>query len=115
MAEGRDMGSVIFPEADYKFYVDASPEERARRQQRDLEEKGQRQGYQDVLVAVLERDRHDRDRETAPLRVPDGATVIHTDAMTVKGVVERILGELGSAARPSNGDGSAAASRGGTE
>ena len=112
VAEGRDMGSVIFPEADYKFYVDASPETRARRQQRDLEEKGQRQTYKDVLVDVLERDRHDRDRDIAPLRVPLGATVIETDSMTVKEVVERILAEVESATRP-NGDGSPAEVRGG--
>jgi cytidylate kinase len=113
VAEGRDMGSVIFPEADYKFYVDAFPEERARRQQRDLAEKGEQQSYQDALAAVLERDRHDLERETAPLCVPQGATVIHTDSMAVTEVVERILEEMDSGAR-SNGDGPPAESHGGS-
>jgi cytidylate kinase len=91
VAEGRDMGTVIFPEADYKFYLDASPEERARRQQMELEVKGHSKSFADVLSEVLERDRHDRERAHAPLRVPQGAIHIRTDNLSIKDVVEMIL------------------------
>ena len=91
VAEGRDMGTVIFPQANHKFYLDASPEERARRQQRELEAAGHARSYADVLADVLRRDRHDREREHAPLRVPTGAVVIPTDDLSIKDVAERIL------------------------
>jgi cytidylate kinase len=91
VAEGRDMGTVIFPEADFKFYLDASPEERARRQQMDLEAAGHAKSYTDVLEEVLQRDRHDRERDHAPLRVPAGAVMIRTDALSIKDVVETIV------------------------
>ncbi len=95
VAEGRDMGTVIFPGADFKFYMDASPEERARRQHRDLESKGHAKSYTDVLAEVLKRDAHDRNRPVAPLRVPDGATVVQTDSLAVKEVVESVLLKIG--------------------
>jgi cytidylate kinase len=94
VAEGRDMGTVIFPGAQHKFYLDASPEERARRQERDLARAGHRKSFEAVLRDVLSRDRHDRDRETAPLRVPPGAIVIDTDGMSAEQVVERMLGHI---------------------
>ena len=97
VAEGRDMGTVIFPEADYKFYLDASPEERARRQQMELEVKGHSKSFADVLSEVLERDRHDRERAHAPLRVPQGAIHIRTDNLSIKDVVEMILKRVQSA------------------
>lgn len=91
VAEGRDMGTVIFPDAPCKFYLDASPEVRARRQQRDLEAKGHPRNFEDVLREVVERDRHDRERADAPLRVPEGAEVIWTDDLSVEEVVETML------------------------
>lgn len=94
VAEGRDMGSVIFPMADHKFYMDASPEERARRQHRDLEARGHARSYADVLEEVLRRDAHDRNRAVAPLCVPVGAVEIRTDALSVKEIVEDILGRV---------------------
>jgi cytidylate kinase len=97
VAEGRDMGTVIFPEADYKFYLDASPEERARRQQMDLQVGGHSKSFADVLSEVLERDRHDRERAYAPLRVPQGAIHIRTDNLSIKDVVEMILKRVQSA------------------
>ena len=97
VAEGRDMGTVIFPEADYKFYLDATPEERARRQQMELEVKGHSKSFADVLSEVLERDRHDRERAFAPLRVPQGAIHVRTDNLSIKDVVEMILKRVQSA------------------
>jgi len=96
VAEGRDMGTVIFPQADFKFYLDASPEERARREQMDLDAAGHSKSYADVLKEVLERDRHDRERAHAPLRVPTGAVMIRTDTLSIKDVVESILKHVGS-------------------
>jgi cytidylate kinase len=91
VAEGRDMGTVIFPEAEHKFYLDASPEVRARRQHRDLEAAGHARSFADVLSEVLERDRHDRQRVDGPLRIPAGAVVITTDGMSIREVVELTL------------------------
>lgn len=111
VAEGRDMGTVIFPQADFKFYLDASPEERARRQHRELEAIGHAKSYADVLSEVLERDRRDREREHGPLRIAKGAVVIQTDAYSIKDVVGMVLGTIGvrsegddgSPLHPSNG------------
>jgi len=100
VAEGRDMGSVIFPDADYKFYMDASPEERARRQHRELEAKGHAKSYADVLDEVLKRDSHDRNRPVAPLCVPEGARVIKTDSLSVKDVVDQILAQVARGREP---------------
>jgi cytidylate kinase len=91
VAEGRDMGSVIFPGADYKFYLDASPEERARRQFRELQAAGTPTTYDEVHSALLRRDRHDREREHAPLVVPEGALTVHTDGMSIAEVTEKLL------------------------
>ena len=91
------MGSVIFPDADHKFYMDASPEERARRQHGDLVAAGHAKSYADVLAEVLKRDAHDRDRDVAPLCIPDGARVIHTDSMTVKDVADVVFRHIGAA------------------
>lgn len=81
--EGRDIGSVVFPDTPYKFYVDASPEVRARR--RAL------QGQQDDLSA---RDRFDSTRRTSPLLVAEDAEVIDSSNLTIDGVVGEIVGRL---------------------
>ncbi len=65
--EGRDIGSVVFPHADLKIFLDASPEVRAERRQRELEEKGEALEFEKVLEEVHERDRRDREREMSPL------------------------------------------------
>jgi len=105
VAEGRDMGTVIFPQADYKFYLDASPEVRARREQHDLEAKGHSRRFEDVLSEVLDRDRHDRDREHAPLRVPPGALVISTDSLSIDQVVDAMLRRIETTRRAGRGAG----------
>ncbi len=91
VAEGRDMGTVIFPEADVKVYLDASVEERARRALDDLRRAGHEKELDQVLREVGERDRHDREREHAPLVIPEGSTVIDTDGMSVDEVVEALV------------------------
>lgn len=103
VAEGRDMGTVIFPEAEYKFFLDASPEERARRQHRELTAAGHDKSYDELLGEIIARDQHDRERETAPLRVAPDARVVCTDGLSIEGVVETVLrhvsGEKGNAGK----------------
>ncbi|MEP6671798.1 MAG: (d)CMP kinase [Chthoniobacter sp.] len=81
--EGRDIGSAVFPETRYKFYVDASPEVRAQRRAR--------QGLQDSIAA---RDKVDSSRRTSPLTIAEDAHVIDSSNLTVEGVVGEIFGRL---------------------
>ena len=90
--EGRDIGSIVFPDADIKIYLDASPEERARRRGLDRIHKGEVDcGEEGVATALAERDRLDRNRHVSPLRVPSGAVVIDTTAVSVEEVVTRVM------------------------
>jgi len=79
--EGRDIGSVVFPNAELKIFLDASPEVRAGRRQREHEEKGEPTGFQQVLAEVHERDRRDRERKTSPLVRAADAVVVDNTAM----------------------------------
>ncbi len=88
---GRDIGTVVFPEAGLKIYLDASPEVRARRRCQEMEARGEKPDYQAVLASVRHRDKIDSTRATAPLRIPDDAVVIHTDDMTIEQVVDHIV------------------------
>jgi cytidylate kinase len=81
--EGRDIGSVIFPDADFRFFLHANPEERARRRANE--------GRQD---AIAERDRLDSSRKNAPLACPPGAISIDTTSLTLPEVVERIASPI---------------------
>ena len=81
--EGRDIGSVVFPDTPYKFYIDASPEVRARR--RAL------QGQRD---AITDRDRADTSRKTSPLTIAEDAYVIDSSSLTMDGVVGEVIGRL---------------------
>jgi cytidylate kinase len=83
--EGRDIGSVVFPATPYKFYLDASPEERARRRARE-----------GAVDSVAERDRLDSTRATAPLTIPEGAVVIDTTHLDLDGVIAAVLSRLGT-------------------
>ena len=90
--EGRDIGSIVFPDADVKIYLDASPEERARRRGLDRIHKGEDDFDEEgVATALAKRDRLDRDRAISPLRVPLGAVVIDTTAVSVDEVVTRAM------------------------
>jgi cytidylate kinase len=79
--EGRDIGTVVFPHADLKIFLDASPEVRAERRQRELQEKGEPLEVQKVLAEVHERDRRDREREMSPLMRAADAVLVDNTAM----------------------------------
>ena len=79
--EGRDIGSVVFPHADLKIFLDASPEVRASRRQRELEEMGEPREFERVLAEVHERDRRDREREMSPLVRAADAVLVDNTAM----------------------------------
>lgn len=91
VTEGRDQGSVAFPEADVKFYLDARPAERARRRCEELRSHGQQADYDAVLEAIVQRDRLDSGRAVGPLTVPDGATIIDTSDMKIPQVTRKLL------------------------
>ena len=81
--DGRDIGTVVFPDAEMKVYVDASPETRARRRYEELRAKGDSVTYEDVLANVCERDRIDSTRAESPLRKADDAVVLDNSNMTI--------------------------------
>ena len=89
--EGRDTGSVVYPEADIKFYLDARPDERANRRYSELVSKGVQAMPEAVRKEMEERDRNDTERAIAPLVVPDGAIYIDTTGLGVRGVLAAIL------------------------
>jgi cytidylate kinase len=88
--EGRDIGTVVFPAADRKFYLDASPEERARRRHAELHPAGEARDVSGVMTSLQSRDRKDSGRAAAPLRVADDAIVIDTTGLTIDQVVAKI-------------------------
>jgi cytidylate kinase len=89
VVEGRDIGTVVLPEAELKIYLSASPEERARRR---AIQRGKEAELERVKEAITLRDRQDSERETAPLKPAPDAFVIDTTRMGFEEVVERILG-----------------------
>jgi len=91
VTEGRDQGSVVFPQAELKVYLDASPHERSRRRVAQLVARGETVNQQDILREIIERDQRDSGRTVGPLAIPSGAIVIDTTALTQDEVVERIV------------------------
>jgi len=91
VAEGRDMGTVVFPQADYKFYLDATADERAARRHRELVQRKEGSDLARVKSDLLARDRQDTERETAPLRPPEDAVIIDSSSLTADEVVETII------------------------
>jgi cytidylate kinase len=92
--EGRDIGTVVFPDADVKFFLTASPEERARRRHAELRAKGEAQTFEEVLADQLRRDRNDSQRAVAPLRPAADALVVDTSGVPLDAVVDRLAGEV---------------------
>lgn len=90
--EGRDIGTVVFPNADVKIYLDASPEERARRRVKQNQEKGIDSSYEEVLRNIMDRDQRDLNREIAPLKQAEDAIYIDSSNMTIDEVVNKIVG-----------------------
>lgn len=95
VAEGRDMGTVVFPRALHKFYLDASPEARAGRRARQLEARGEEVDTKKLLEMTLARDRQDSERAIAPLRKADDAVLIDTTDLQVDQVLEAIFNRVG--------------------
>lgn len=91
VVEGRDIGTVVFPRADYKFYLDASIKERALRRYRELKVKGEEGQLAELEKAIRSRDKRDRTRGVAPLKIARDAVVIDSTDMSKKEVVEFIL------------------------
>ncbi len=91
VTEGRDQGSVVFPNADFKFYLDASPEVRAGRRCDELRANGEDVQYEQVLQAIITRDGRDRSRSVAPLIKPADAIEIDTSSMTIEQVTAVLL------------------------
>jgi len=90
--EGRDIGTVVFPDADYKFFLTASAEERARRRYEELLERGEEAEYQTVLDEIKERDHNDSTRVVAPLRRDPSAREIDSTQKCLDEVVGEIAG-----------------------
>ncbi|HIE28993.1 TPA: (d)CMP kinase [Candidatus Poribacteria bacterium] len=93
VTEGRDVTTVVFPDADVKIYLDASLEERAKRRYKELKEKGEEISLDEVEADMRMRDEKDSSREDSPLRVAADATVIDTTHLTIEEVIEVILHE----------------------
>ncbi len=98
VADGRDMGTVVFPEAMVKVFVTASPEERARRRHKQLIEKGISVNIESLLRDILERDARDAGREAAPLKPAADAVILDTTQMTIDAAVAFVLGRFSAAA-----------------
>jgi len=93
VVEGRDSTTVVFPNADVKFYLDASKKERARRRFLELRAKGEKISLEEVEKAIEERDRSDMEREVAPLRQAEDAIRIDTTELSIEEVVEKLYKE----------------------
>ena len=91
VADGRDMGTVIFPDARWKVFLTASPEERAERRYKQLKDKGVSVTLDDLLREILARDARDANRAVAPLRPAEDAVHIDTTGLGIDAVVERVL------------------------
>lgn len=88
--DGRDIGTFVLPNANCKFFLTASPEERAQRRMKDLEEKGEKVDYQTLLSDIIQRDYNDSHREVAPLKQADDADFVDTTQMSVEDVVAHV-------------------------
>ena len=89
--EGRNLGSFCFPHARYKFYVDCEPKIRAERRYKELLDKGESVNFETIYQQVLERDRVDRNRKVAPLKVPERSVLIDSSYQTPQQVADTIV------------------------
>jgi cytidylate kinase len=92
VAEGRDMGTIVFPGARHKFFLDATSEERALRRQKQLLEQGRNVGYEELLGQIKKRDQDDSSRSLAPLKPAADAVIIDSSKMNIDEVVSFMLG-----------------------
>lgn len=91
VAEGRDTGTVVFPEAAWKFYLDATAEERARRRTEQLQSQGQEVDPEEILAQIVKRDRDDSERTIAPLKAAVDAVRIDSSRLSASEVVEKMM------------------------
>lgn len=89
---GRDIGTVVFPEAELKIFLDASVEERARRRFEEVTSRGQLANYEDILNAMKRRDKMDSSRAIAPLRPAADAIIVNTDGLDICNVLKQVKG-----------------------
>jgi cytidylate kinase len=101
VTEGRDQGTVVFPQAEFKFYLDASPHERARRRAHQLRARGEIVDISEILGQIVARDTRDRSRAVGPLAVPPDAEVIDTTGMSEQQVVDHMVERVRSGERVS--------------
>ena len=94
VADGRDMGTIVFPDAHYKFFLTATAEERAKRRQKQLQEQGLDVSIATLLKAIEERDERDRNRTVAPLLPADDAIEIDTTELSIDEVVNRVMKDI---------------------
>jgi len=94
VADGRDMGTVVFPEAGVKIYLTASPEERARRRYNQLKEKGLNANLAHLVAEIRERDDRDSNRSVAPLLPAPDALVLESTALSIAEVLEQVIGSV---------------------
>lgn len=88
--EGRDIGTVVFPDADVKIYLDATSEERAKRRVEQNKQNGISSNYNQILKDIIERDNRDMNREISPLRKAEDAILVDTTSLTIEDVVEKV-------------------------
>ena len=98
--EGRDIGSVVFPKTPYKFYLDANPEERAKRRHAELVAKGEAEKAQEVMDSLQRRDQKDSSRKIAPLKVAGGAYVIDTSGHGIEEVTRILMDRVAELEKP---------------
>ena len=100
VAEGRDMGTVVFPDAPCKFFLDAGPEVRARRRLHEMEARGERHTLAALAAGIRERDARDRERALAPLRPADDALIVDTSELDPDGVLAVLTAHVARLCRP---------------
>jgi CMP/dCMP kinase len=99
VTEGRDQGTVVFPAAEFKFYLDASPQERARRRAAQLRARGEIVDVNEILSQIVARDTRDASRSVGPLAIPADAEVIDTTGLSQQDVVDRMIARVQSGQR----------------
>ena len=91
IADGRDMGTVVFPNAQVKLFLDASAEERAKRRYKQLQNKGINGNFEQISAEIKERDFRDRNREVAPLKPADDALLLDSTTLSIGEVIDQAL------------------------
>ncbi len=92
--EGRDIGTVVFPDAEVKFYLSATAEERAKRRVKQLQEAGEQPDYERILALIKERDYRDSHRAASPLKPAEDAIIIDTSSLNLEQVVQTVLEKI---------------------